>query len=131
VEKIRAVAAGLEAFLTNWASIINIAMNRPLAEIPADYHQAVHTVVVDAVNNAVRHGGADWIRITVSVEPKAVVLNIQNNGSPNTSGIEGLGTANLNLLAPEKWSRIPLSEGRTQLLVRLEKAHIKDALSRH
>jgi len=101
-----------------------------VSAFPEEFVPAVHTIVVDAVNNAIRHGGADWIRITSTLEPEAVVLGIQNNGSPNTMGREGLGTANLNLLAPDKWSRIPAREGVTQLLVRLERTHITSVLSR-
>ena len=120
----------LEAFLANWATLIDIQMDKPVSAFPEEFVPAVHTIVVDAVNNAIRHGGADWIRITSTLEPEAVVLGIQNNGSPNTMGREGLGTANLNLLAPDKWSRIPAREGVTQLLVRLERTHITSVLSR-
>ena len=120
----------LEDFLTNWTSLIDISLDKPVSAFPEEIVPAIHTVIVDAVNNAVRHGGADWIRIASSLQPDAVVLTIHNNGSPNTLGREGLGTANLNLLAPEQWSRIPTKDGTTQLLVKLEKSHVTRVLSR-
>jgi signal transduction histidine kinase len=120
----------LEEFLENWATLIDIQMDKPVSAFPEEFVPALHTIVVDAVNNAVRHGGADWIRITSTLEPDSVVLAIHNNGSPNTMGREGLGTANLNLLAPDQWSRIPASGGVTQLLVKLDKSHVTRVLSR-
>lgn len=113
-------AEELESFLHNWSAIIDVSMDRPLSSLPTAFHSALHLVVVDAVNNAVRHGEADWIRIETREEEDALILIIRNNGKPLTGERQGLGTANLNALAPGQWSRIPLSDGMTQLTVRLE-----------
>jgi len=123
------VANDLEAFLRNWSALVDISMNKPLSAFPEIFRPAIHTIVVDAVNNAVRHGSADWIRISVSSEPDAVSINISNNGNPNTANREGLGTANLNLLAPDTWKRLPTGKGLTQLLVRLDRLHLESALA--
>jgi len=120
----------LDTFLRNWSALIDISMNKPLSDFPEIFQPALHTIVVDAVNNAVRHGAADWIRISLTSEPDAVVINIQNNGNPNSATREGLGTANLNQLAPDMWSRIPVGHGITQLLVRLDRTHLESSLAR-
>lgn len=119
----------LEAFIGNWSGIVDIRMDRPLSRVPDEYHAAVHTIVVDAVNNAIRHGGADWIRIDTTIEPSALVLNIRNNGRTGSSDRQGIGTANLNLFAPDSWTRIPQGDGITQLLVRLDSERLRSPLS--
>lgn len=120
----------LETFLNNWSALVDISMNKSLEAFPEVFRPAIHTIVVDAVNNAVRHGSADWIRINLTSEPGAVVITIQNNGNPNSANREGLGTANLNSLAPDMWNRMPIGQGITQLLVRLEQSHLESAHSR-
>lgn len=109
----------LSTFLANWSAIVDVSMDKPLSAVPSAFHAAVRTVVIDAVNNAVRHGEADWIQIETRVEPDAIILTIRNNGNPLSGDRAGIGTANLNLLAPNSWSRIPLSGGITQLTARL------------
>jgi glucose-6-phosphate-specific signal transduction histidine kinase len=92
--------------------------------VPEEFMPAVHTVVVDAINNAVRHGDADWVRIGFTIEGDALVLNIRNNGTDRPSSRVGLGTLHLNQLAPDKWSRFPNEQGIVQLMVRLEREHL-------
>ena len=114
----------LEKFVTNWTALIDVALDQPLSTVPEHYIPTVHTIVVDAVNNAVRHGKADWIRIGFSSEPGALLVSVQNNGEPTQGGRSGLGTAHLDLYAPDKWSLVRNSQGMTQLLVRLEESAI-------
>jgi signal transduction histidine kinase len=114
----------LEKFVTNWSALVDIALDQPLSAVPEKYLAVVHTIVVDAVNNAVRHGKADWIRIGFASEPGALLVTVQNNGQPQQGGRPGLGTAHLDLYAPEKWSLLRNSRGMTQLLVRLEETDL-------
>lgn len=114
----------LETFVKNWSAILDIEFERPVSTVPAEFMPAFHTVVVDAVNNAVRHGSADWVRIGFSVERDALALNIRNNGNPRATARVGLGTIHLNQLAPEKWSRFTNEQGITQLVVRLERENL-------
>lgn len=114
----------LEKFVTNWGALVDIALDQPLSAVPEKYLPVVHTTVVDAVNNAVRHGKADWIRIGFASESGALLVTVQNNGEPTQGGRSGLGTAHLDLYAPDKWSLLRNSRGMTQLLVRLEESTI-------
>ena len=108
-------------FLTNWSALVDISIDKPLEDIPPLFFSAVHTIVVDAVNNAVRHGSADWIRISYTLEGDDVILNILNNGRPDSSNRVGLGTLHLNQLAGDMWRRFTNEQGITQLVARLEK----------
>jgi len=114
----------LEKFVHNWTALIDIALDQPLSLVEDSYVVAVHTIVVDAVNNAVRHGKADWIRIGFTREPGALTVSIQNNGEPKQGSRAGLGTAQLDLYAPDKWSLVRTANGLTQLLVRLESSSL-------
>jgi signal transduction histidine kinase len=108
-------------FLTNWSALVDISLDKPLEDIPPHFFSAVHTIVVDAVNNAVRHGSADWIRISYTLEGEDVILNILNNGRPDSSNRVGLGTLHLNQLAGDMWRRFTNEQGITQLVARLER----------
>lgn len=114
----------LSQFISNWSAILDVSFDTPLESVPAEFMSAVHTVVVDAINNAVRHGDADWVRIGFTLEPDALVLNIRNNGTDRASSRVGLGTLHLNQLAPDKWSRFTTEQGVVQLVVRLERQHL-------
>lgn len=114
----------LMQFISNWSAILDVSFDTPPTGIPEDFMPAVHTVVVDAINNAVRHGDADWVRIGFTLEQDALVLNIRNNGTHRAGGRVGLGTLHLNQLAPDKWSRFSTEQGIVQLVVRLERAQI-------
>jgi signal transduction histidine kinase len=113
----------LSTFLSNWSALIDLALEKPLSSVPPDFLPAVHTIVVDGVNNAVRHGEADWVRINFTEDQDSLTVTIRNNGKPRQGSNTGLGTAHLNLLAPDGWSLITHGSGVTQLLVKLEKAN--------
>jgi signal transduction histidine kinase len=117
-------AQQLETFVDNWSAILDIEFDNPISSIPQEFMPAFHTVVVDAVNNAVRHGNADWIRVGFSIEPDAIDVNIRNNGHSRATARVGLGTVHLNQLAPDKWSRFSNEQGITQLVVRLERQNL-------
>jgi signal transduction histidine kinase len=114
----------LTQFVSNWSAILDVSFDAPLTSVPEEFMPAVHTVVVDAINNAVRHGDADWVRIGFTLEGDALVLNIRNNGTDRPSSRVGLGTLHLSQLAPDKWSRFPSEQGIVQLVVRLEREHL-------
>ncbi len=114
----------LTQFVSNWSAILDVSFDAPLTSVPEEFMPAVHTVVVDAINNAVRHGDADWVRIGFTLEGDALVLNIRNNGTDRPSSRVGLGTLHLNQLAPDKWSRFTSEQGIVQLVVRLEREHL-------
>lgn len=123
-ESPEATRQALQEFLTNWSALVDISLEKPLQEIPAEFLSAFHTVVVDAVNNAVRHGKADWIRIGFSLENDGLVVNIMNNGRKDSSNRVGLGTLHLNQLAGDMWNRSTNEQGITQLVARLDRSRL-------
>lgn len=123
-ESPEATRQAVQEFLTNWSALVDISLEKPLQEIPAEFLSAFHTVVVDAVNNAVRHGKADWIHVGVSLENDGLVVNIMNNGRKDSSNRVGLGTLHLNQLAGDMWNRSTNEQGITQLVARLDRSRL-------
>lgn len=93
-------------FLDNWRGLISIESNLHTAQVPDEIHPPVNTIVMEAVNDAVRHGGADWVEISLESTGKEAVLTIVNNGiAPGESPSVGLGSDALDRIAPGGWSR--------------------------
>ena len=93
-------------FLENWRGLVSIESNLHTAQVPDRIHPPVNTIVMEAVNDAVRHGGADWLEISLESDAGEAVLTIVNNGRPpGESPSVGLGSDALDRLAPGRWSR--------------------------
>jgi signal transduction histidine kinase len=105
-------------FLANWRGLIDIDSNLHVVSVPDALHPPINTIVMDAVNDAVRHGGADWVEIYLDDSGEKVVLSIRNNGTPpsNAPG-GGVGGKTLDRLATAGWSREVDVLGFTRLRV--------------
>lgn len=105
-------------FLANWRGLIEIDSNLHVVSVPDALHPPINTIVMDAVNDAVRHGGADWVEIYLDDSGEKVVLSIRNNGTPpsNAPG-GGVGGKTLDRLATAGWSREVDVLGFTRLRV--------------
>lgn len=109
----------LMRFLNNWRGLVDIQSNLHTAIVPDHLHPAINTVVMDAVNDAIRHGNADWIDVRVETEPEQVVLTVSNNGTQLKEVFSsGMGGATLDRLATGGWSREPDVLGFTRLTAR-------------
>ena len=134
VREIRAVREALQAqrensddildddllrFLENWRGLVEISTNLHTVMIPDHLHPAINTVVMDAVNDAIRHGQADWIDVQLETRGNQAVLTVSNNGrEPDESFVRGMGGATLDRLATKGWSRAVDALGFTRLVVR-------------
>lgn len=106
-------------FLDNWRGLVDIKSNLHTAIVPEHLHPAINTVVMDAVNDAIRHGNADWIDVRLENEGDQVVLTVSNNGAQLGEVFSsGMGGATLDRLATGGWSREPDALGFTRLTAR-------------
>jgi signal transduction histidine kinase len=104
-------------FLHHWDGIITISHDIDAAAVPSDLIEPVTTIVTNAVNDAVRHGGAENVGVTFNLSGDCAVLCVTNDGDDfPLSGSGGLGNASLDRLAPGAWERIR-REGVTELSV--------------
>jgi hypothetical protein len=109
----------LMRFLNNWRGLVDINSNLHTAIVPDHLHPAINTVVMDAVNDAIRHGNADWIEVHLETGKEEVVLTVSNNGAhPGEQSSLGMGAATLDRLAMGGWSRVVDVLGFTRLTAR-------------
>jgi signal transduction histidine kinase len=105
-------------FLSHWDGIITISHDIDGAAIPSHLIEPVTTIVTNAVNDAVRHGGAENVSVTFHPGSGFALLQVTNDGRDSPlSAPEGLGHATLDRLAPGAWERI-MRNGVTKLSVR-------------
>jgi signal transduction histidine kinase len=108
-------------FLDNWATIIDLTHN--VNDLPKDTRldPGLESIVMEAVNDAVRHGDATTVTLNLEVTPQQTRLDVVSNGSePEPSDSLGLGTQTLERLAPGAWSRRMEPDGTLHLEVVVE-----------
>jgi len=106
-------------FLDNWAGFVEIRHNLKGISAPADVHSVVNEIVMEAVNNAIRHGNATWVDIALSQSADGWALVVSNDGDPVPALLRpGMGTKVLEKITPGAWSLETTSEGPTVLEVR-------------
>jgi signal transduction histidine kinase len=110
----------VEELITQWQSVVDIAVEGSWRAVPNHLAADVHSVVSDAFADAMRHGNCSRIDIVVQGDADGVELRIANDGiALSTHATAGLGSANLDRLAASAWSRATDAAGRTVLTVRL------------
>jgi signal transduction histidine kinase len=108
----------VEELITQWQSVVDIAVEGSWRAVPHHLAADVHSVVSDAFADAMRHGSCSRINIAVQGDADGVELRIANDGIAfNAHAAAGLGSANLDRLAGSAWSRTTDATGRTVLSV--------------
>jgi signal transduction histidine kinase len=95
----------LNTFLNNWSGLIAVKHNLDTLGVSEQFAGSVQAILMEAVNNAVRHGKASWVTIEVSETPRSLELQIDSNSEPfSENPQQGLGSKSLDRLAPGSWS---------------------------
>ena len=116
--QINDLGSTLAKIADGWLGLVDITFTID-PQIPQRFNSMIHDVVVDAINNSVRHGEAEEIDVTISSVTDGISLVIRNNGHPLHVIGTGLGTETLNTYAPGNWTRESLSNGDIELRVQL------------
>lgn len=112
--------ANLLEFLDNWARMIQLSHNLETVDLPPEVAIAVETIVMEAVNDAVRHANATRVDVVITEDGDDYHLVITSNGeAPQSAFSGGLGTRNLTTYSPGRWSREVSDTGRQCLRVAL------------
>jgi signal transduction histidine kinase len=110
----------LHQFLASWAEIITVTHNSPAESQGEAWERSVEDIVMEAVNNAVRHGMATRVHITLTRVDQGVTLEVVSDSGPVASGAEaGFGTRSLDGFAPGKWSLSTDTQNNLRLSVEL------------
>lgn len=98
-----------EVLKNKWDGVLQIIPN--LQEISRDSQvssQAIldlRDILSELAVNAVKHGGADILRVDVKIrESNSLVISAENNGAPLTDIKPGLGSSVFDLLCEKNWS---------------------------
>lgn len=95
----------LEALVARWAGIIDVTVTTHGAETaPARDVPVLVGVAEEGITNAVRHGLASSVTISVSKEEDHWRLSVSDNGVGPRDGLPGIGTLTLNKVAGNSWS---------------------------
>jgi signal transduction histidine kinase len=106
-----------QALAATWPTA-QISVQAP-SELPLTARKLLDSVVVEAVGNAIHHGGADAVEITATLWPGAVGVTVDDNGCGIADGAgQGLGLTAIRSAANE-FSLTKLPSGGTRLSVRL------------
>jgi signal transduction histidine kinase len=110
----------LHEFLASWATMMTVTHNLPQESQGEAWERSVEDIVMEAVNNAVRHGMATWVDITLTRVDRGVTLEVVSDSGPVSGAAEaGLGTRSLDRLAPGRWSLSTDSRNTLRLSVEL------------
>lgn len=107
----------LQRFLDTWDGLLDISTNVDTVVIPGELEDRVSQVVHNAVNDAVRHGGAQRVSLMLALSDTHLTVTIDNDGIPFPPDAPlGLGSMTLDRIATGGWSRGAGSAGGTTLV---------------
>jgi len=111
----------LDTLIASWEGLVTItaSIDHP-RQAPPRVLKLIEDVVTEGINNAVRHGDADRIDITITEQDSGIAISIADNGTASPpSSRRGTGTRLLDALAPQSWSRTVNHHGGSTLTVDL------------
>lgn len=104
----------------SWEGFVHIELDIAVAQEPSPRTIAnIKEVLLEAIGNAVRHGRAKNIAITIADHADGLRMTITDDGTGVTGLGTGLGSAMFDDIAPNAWSLNPASKGGSQLTVAL------------
>jgi signal transduction histidine kinase len=107
----------------SWEGFVNIALDINVAREPTTRTIAhVKEILLEGIGNAVRHGRAKDIAVTIDEHAGGLRITITDDGTGVTGSRIGLGSAMFDDIAPNAWSLTPAATGGSMLTVALPTA---------
>ena len=108
------------AVVESWEGFVNIELHIAVAHEPSTRTIAnIKEVLLEGIGNAVRHGRATNIAVTIDDHGGALRITITDDGTGVTGSRIGLGSAMFDDIAPNAWSLTRTSTGGSTLTVAL------------
>lgn len=105
-------------FLRHWDGLVTISSNLEDNPVPPHLVEPVASILINAVNDAIRHGNAQAISVRFNRGNELAELTVVNDGRVGeVTGPGGLGHHTLERFARGRWRRTVLEEGLTELTV--------------
>lgn len=113
------VSTALEELAESWAGLVEVMTTVDVGSLNAPQIMAVVDVVTEAINNAVRHGGARMIEVSVTSKGRAVEVVVMDDGRRPEVSVPGIGSRVFDEIAPGAWSREERPGGGCRVTVRI------------
>lgn len=115
------LAEHLAKLKSNWAGLIDISATVNGDGLTPLESRTLQTIATEAINNAVRHGDADSVELTIHVLPESITLDAFNNGNLVQNDKLGMGLKSLDKYANKNWSLSESGDGRVHLSARINR----------
>ena len=108
------------ALAAAWDGLVSIRVHLNLREsLSPSTTRAVEDVIIEGINNAVRHADAQNITISVEGVPTDIEITITDDGHSAAPSPPGLGSQLFDSVAAREWSLTPQAGGGSVLSVRM------------
>lgn len=109
--------------IESWEGFVDITLDINVASEPTPRTIAgIKEILLEGIGNAVRHGRAKNIAITIEDHSGDLYITITDDGTGATGSRIGLGSAMLDDIAPNAWSLTSETTGGSMLTVALSTA---------
>lgn len=109
----------LVSFLDNWDGLVNLSSNLDDIVVSSHLETPIANVVVNAVNDAVRHGKATRVDVNISLSESEWIVTVVNDGDMTPGSYKaGMGDSALERLATAGWARQSSNSGLMCLTAR-------------
>jgi signal transduction histidine kinase len=109
--------------VARWDGFVHItaALDRSIDVLPSTFQDHLAQVLVEAVNNAVRHGRAARIdvRLVAGASPATFTLTVDDDGVGPVQRAAGLGSALFDAMSGGEWALAARDEGGSRLRLTL------------
>lgn len=115
----RPIRAQLNSLIARWKGFIQIDLECDESVSDQNIVKQITLVVTEGLSNAVRHGLASKVAISVKNLGEGVLVELRDNGIGPRSGTPGLGTRFFDSVSGSNWSITQVEDGGSKLVVRL------------
>ena len=114
--------------VARWDGFVHITtdLDETVDVLPSTFQDHLAQVLVEAVNNAVRHGRAAHVdvRLVAGEEPATFTLTVDDDGVGPVRREAGLGSALFDAMSAGEWTLTPRDEGGSRLRLILRTAAV-------
>jgi signal transduction histidine kinase len=121
-QKIISLQQHLENLQANWNGLTTITAQVVGDDLNPQENRVLQTISTEAINNAVRHGNASHIDLTITVEPDVISIVARNDGTLHANEKRGMGLSALDQYSRNDWSLTTDEHGKVLLQARIKRA---------
>jgi hypothetical protein len=114
----KSLAEAANAVIDRWRPLLEIEMSLPPDSRNCE-SPLFAQILEEGISNAVRHGDATGLRISIAITERAVEIKMEDDGFGPRDGLPSLGTSLFQDASDGDWSLLALEHGGSILRVRI------------